>query len=300
MNTTNDSSTTKAGIVTVAGFPNAGKSSLLNRLIGETLAITSPKAQTTRQRIAGIRSSDNVQMIILDTPGLLEPKDSLQTSMRQAAVVALRDADVILHVADATQKAPPALATAANLTITPRAPVLLVFNKIDLLNHDQRQLLANEHPDALLCSALSGEGLPELVKQITVLLPTSPYLYPEDELSTQPLRFFCAECVRQAALEQLGEEVPHALACEIEEFREGSSPLYIRAVLYVERESQKRIVIGANGQQIKKLGKAARTSIEGFLGQQVYLDLWVKVYPNWRRSRAAVTRFGYGDPARKS
>ena len=161
---------------------------------------------------------------------------------------------------------------------------------------ETRERLLSWHPNAVLISATSGEGVDALVTRITSRLPESPYLYPEDELSTQPVRFFCAELVRETALEQLGDELPHALACEIEEYRENSSPLYIRAVLHVERDSQKRIVIGANGQQIKKLGKAAREKIEHLVGQPVYLDLWVKVLANWRKNPGAVRRLGYGDP----
>ncbi|WP_337170735.1 GTPase Era [Gemmatimonas aurantiaca] len=287
---------TRAGIVTVAGFPNAGKSSLLNRLVGESLAITSSKAQSTRHRVVGIRTADNAQMVILDTPGLLEPRDTLHSAMRNAALAAVRDADVLVHVVDATRAIPTSFAEAAQLDQAPRASVLLALNKADLLDAERRDALRVLHPQAVFCSAVTGEGIEALVQAIAERLPESPYLYPDDELSTQPTRFFCAEFVRETALEQLGDELPHALACEIEEFREGSSPLYIRAVLHVERDSQKRIVIGANGQQIKKLGRVAREKIERFLGQSVYLDLWVKVLPNWRRNRAAVMRLGYGDP----
>lgn len=291
---------TRAGFVTVAGFPNAGKSSLLNRLVGESLAITSSKAQSTRHRVVGIRTADQAQMVILDTPGLLEPKDTLHSAMRNAALAAVRDADVLVHVVDATRAIPESFAEAAQLEQAPRAYVLLALNKADLLDTAQRESLMARFPAAVLCSATTGAGVDELVQAIAARLPVSPYLYPDDEISTQPTRFFCAEFVRETALEQLGDELPHALACEIEEFREGSSPLYIRAVLHVERDSQKRIVIGANGQQIKKLGKVAREKIERFLGQPVYLDLWVKVLPNWRRNRAAVMRLGYGDPNQRS
>jgi GTP-binding protein Era len=287
---------TKAGIVTVAGFPNAGKSTLLNRLVGEKLAITSSKAQSTRHRVVGIRSEDDAQMIILDTPGLLEPRDTLHSAMRNAALAAVRDADVIVHVVDATRQRLVEFTDAAGLSKPPVAPVIVALNKSDLLDDVTRSRLVGEHPDALLISASTSVGIDALVTAITGRLPTSPYLYPDDEVSTQPVRFFCAEFVRETALEQLGDELPHALACEIEEFREGSTPLYIRAVLYVERDSQKRIVIGANGQQIKKLGKVAREKIERFVGQSIYLDLWVKVLPNWRRNRSAVLRLGYGDP----
>ncbi|MDQ8159767.1 MAG: GTPase Era [Gemmatimonadota bacterium] len=287
---------TRAGIVTVAGFPNAGKSTLLNRLVGEKLAITSSKAQSTRHRILGLRSEGDTQMVVLDTPGLLEPKDTLHSAMRNAALAAVRDADVLVHVVDATATIPEDFASAAGLERAPRAPVLLALNKIDLIDEPRKFALLGHYPDAVLLSAFTGDGMDRLVDAITRRLPESPFLYPADELSTQPVKFFCAEFVRETALEQLGDELPHALACEIEEFREGSSPLYIRAVLHVERESQKRIVIGANGQQIKKLGRVAREKIERFVGQPVYLDLWVKVLPNWRRNRNAVLRLGYGEP----
>lgn len=287
---------TRAGIVTVAGFPNAGKSTLLNRLVGEKLAITSSKPQSTRHRIVGLRTEGEAQMVILDTPGLLEPKDTLHSAMRNAALTAVRDADVLVHVVDATGRVPESFQSAAQLEHAPRARIVLALNKADLLTPGQREDLASRYPDAVFIAAATGEGIESLVAAVTTHLPVSPYLYPDDDISTQPVRFFCAEFVRETALEQLGDELPHALACEIDEFREGSSPLYIRAVLHVERESQKRIVIGANGQQIKKLGKTAREKIERFVGQPVYLDLWVKVLPNWRKNRSAVLRLGYGDP----
>ena len=286
---------TRAGIVTFAGFPNAGKSTLLNRLVGEKLAITSSKAQSTRQRIVGIRTQDETQMVLLDTPGLLEPKDSLHSAMRHTALAAVRDADVIVHVVDGTVRYVP-FQEAAGLESPPRAPVIVAINKIDLLDIERRAAASAKAPEAILISASSGKNVDLLVTAITSLLPQSPYLYPEDEISTQPERLFVAEFVRETALEQLGDEIPHALACEIEEFREGSSPLYIRAVLHVERDSQKRIVIGANGQQIKKIGKVAREKIERFVRQPVYLDLWVKVLPNWRRNENAIRRLGYGNP----
>ncbi|MEI6741274.1 MAG: GTPase Era [Gemmatimonadaceae bacterium] len=290
----------RAGIVTVAGFPNAGKSTLLNRLVGERLAITSPKAQSTRHRIVGIRSDDSAQMVVLDTPGLLDPRDTLHQAMRAAALSAVRDADVLIHVVDATATIPESLQQAAALERPPRAPIVLALNKADLLTDDARATLQQQQPDALLMSAASGEGIDALVAAVTAKLPDSPFLYPADELSTQPVRFFCAELVRETALEQLGDELPHALACAIEEYREGKTPLYIRAVLYVERDSQKAIVIGAGGQQIKKLGRVARAKIEQLVGEAVYLDLWVKVLPNWRKNAHAVRRLGYGDPPPRS
>jgi len=287
--------TTRAGFVTVAGLPNAGKSTLLNRLIGEKLAITSPKAQSTRHRVVGLRTENDTQMVILDTPGLLEPRDTLHTAMQQAALSAVRDADVIVHVVDAANTFPTDFQRAARLPQPPTAPVILALNKADLLDDAAHTRLRAEFPHAVFISAATGVGIDALVSTITNHLPVSPYLYPADELSTQPVRFFCAELVRETALEQLGDELPHALACVIEEFRENASPLYIRAVLHVERDSQKQIVIGANGQQIKKLGKAARAKIERMVGKPVYLDLWVKVLANWRKNPQAVRRLGYGD-----
>lgn len=289
---------TRAGFVTFLGLPNAGKSSLLNRIVGEKLAITSPKPQSTRHRVVGIRTTDDTQMVIFDTPGLLEPRDSLHSAMRNASVAAVRDADVLVYVADASRKG--SLEVPWNLVDIPAnarpASVLTVLNKVDLLGADELANLAAAYPTALPVSAETGTGIDELVTAVTSLLPESPYLYPDDEISTMPVRFFCAEFVRETAFEQLGDELPHALACEIEEFREGSSPLYIRAVLHVERDSQKRIVIGSNGQQIKQLGRGAREKIEQFVGQPVYLDLWVKVLPGWRKKRSAVQRLGYGNP----
>jgi GTP-binding protein Era len=289
---------TRAGIVTVVGKPNAGKSTLLNRLVGQHLAITSPKPQSTRDRIVGMRTEQGVQMVILDTPGLLKPRDQLHRAMVGAALAALREADVIVYVVDASRDPViPPLAEVAGLNAAPKAPVLLALNKGDLVNEVGRRELERAHPGAVVLSARTGHGLPQLLDAVAALLPEGPFLYPEDDLSTQHLRFFAREAVREAALEQLDEEVPHALACEIEEFRESSAPVYIRAVLHVERDSQKRILIGSGGQRIKAIGTMARRRIEALVGSAVYLDLWVKVLPNWRRNPAALARLGYPLPS---
>jgi GTPase len=284
---------TRAGIVTVAGKPNAGKSTLLNRIIGQKLAIVSPKPQSTRDRIVGIHSAGDVQMVVLDTPGLLHPKYALQRAMRATALEALRDADVIVHVVDATERPFESLHAAAALSSPPKAPIITALNKADLLSAAARNALAASMPDAQLISAATGEGVPELLTLATRHLPESPFLYPENEVSTQTLRFFAAELVRETALEQLGDEVPYSVACEIDEFREDRKPVYIRAVLHVERDSQKRILIGAKGQRIKSIGQAAREKVEALLEESVYLDLWVKVLPNWRKNANALARFGY-------
>ena len=290
---------TRSGIVTVVGKPNAGKSTLLNRIIGQKLSITSPKPQTTRDRVVGIHSTDAAQLVIFDTPGLLNPRYALQSAMRGAALQALRDADVVLYLADATDGVPPSLEEAAELPGPPRAPVLLVLNKVDLLDADARARLAEALPDAHLISAVGGEGVDELLAAATARLPESPFLYDPEDVSTQSLRFFASELVRETALEQLEDEVPYSVACEIEEFREDRSPVYIRAVLHVERESQKRILIGAKGTRIREIGQAARAKVEALLETPVYLDLWVKVLPNWRRDQRALRRLGYHLPTER-
>lgn len=281
---------TRAGIVTVAGRPNAGKSTLLNRIIGQKLAIVSAKPQSTRDRVVGIHSTADTQMVILDTPGLLDPAYELQRAMRLAALRALRDADVIIHLVDATRGAAIPLTVEAGLESAPTGKVVIALNKADLLKERDRAALTRV---GSLISAQTGEGIPELLTRVAALLPESPFLYPEDDVSTQSMRFFVAELVRETALEQLGDEVPYSVACEIEEYREGSTPLYIRAVLYVERESQKRIIIGAKGARIRAIGQAARAKIERLVDSAVYLDLWVKVLANWRKSPSALARFGY-------
>lgn len=288
---------TRSGFVAVVGVPNVGKSTLLNRLVGQKLAITSPKAQSTRDRVTGILTRDDTQMVFVDTPGLLEPTVALQQVMRATALHALRDADVILHLVDATENKPATLAELASLSVPPRAPVLTARTKSDLLpetTREQLRLAASSHETVI--SAVTGEGIDALLTRLRELLPEGPFLYPEDDVSTQHLRFFAAELVRETTLEQLDEEVPHAIACVVEEFREDRNPVYIRAVVYVERDSQKRIVIGHEGARIREIGRAARLKIESLVSAPVYLDLWVKVLPNWRRDQAALRRLGYSLP----
>jgi GTP-binding protein Era len=288
-----DSPMSRAGIVTVVGKPNAGKSTLLNRIVGEKLAIVSDKPQSTRDRVVGLRTTGDSQMVVLDTPGLLNPRYELHRAMRATALRALGDADIIVYLADATERTPPPLQEAAELTSPPRAPVILALNKVDAIRAVERDELREALPEARFISALTGEGVEALLTDLGHALPESPFLYPEDEISTASVRFFVAELVRETALEQLDEEVPYSLACVVEEFRENSAPIYIRTVLYVERESQKRILIGSGGQRIRDIGRAARAKVEAFVGASVYLDLWVKVLPNWRKSDSALRRFGY-------
>jgi GTP-binding protein Era len=290
----------KAGFVTIVGRPNAGKSTLLNRLVGERLAIVSPKPQSTRDRVVGILSDDTTQIIFLDTPGLLEPRYALHKSMKYAAQQAIADADVIVHLQDATEATRDDLVALADLPRLPKAPIINVRTKTDLLTAARRDGLALEEPDALRLSSTSGHGVDELLARIRAALPEHPFLYDPEDVSTQQLRFFVSEFLRETALEQLDDEVPYGIAVAIDEFRENDDPVYIRAVLYVERDSQKRIVIGAGGSRIKELGKAARAKIEPLVGKRVFLDLWVKELHNWRRDAAALQRLGYRMPEESS
>ena len=297
------SSPTRAGYVAIVGRPNAGKSTLLNRLVGEKLAITSPKPQSTRDRVVGILTSGAAQLVFLDTPGLLAPRYALHRSMQAAARDALRDADVVIHVVDAAGDVSAAsldLSAAASLTAPIRAPVIRVANKADALPPDDRARLATQLAPVLWISAQNGDGIPELIDHVTAALPVGPFLYPDDEVSTHPVRYFVAELIRETALESLEDEVPYALACEIDEFREARRPMYIRATLYVERDSQRGILIGARGTRLRDIGRTSRRKIEAFVGASVYLDLWVKVMHNWRRDARALRRFGYNLPSTTS
>ncbi len=288
-------STTRAGHVALVGKPNAGKSTLLNRLLGLKLAITSPKPQSTRVSAVGIVSSDTYQMVLLDTPGLLDPSYTLQRSMLASAIASLRDADVAVYVHDATAGPPAPLDT----LLPPGTPLphnrLIWANKADLLNPGNRAALEAQ-PNVIVGSAETGDGIEELLARVAASLPPSPFLYPADELSTQPVRFFAAEAIRESALAILHEEVPYGIFVDIEEFRENKSPIYIRAVLYVERDSQKGIVLGAKGRTIREIGTAARTLIERLVESPVYLDLWVKVMPDWRKDAVALRKFGFHVP----
>lgn len=286
----------RAGFVTIVGRPNAGKSTLLNRLVGERLAIVSPKPQSTRDRVVGILSDDTTQIILLDTPGLLEPRYTLHKAMQHAAQQAIADADVIVYLVDASEDLPGDLVELAQLARAPQAPVLLVLNKVDRLDGQRRAELAGRYPDALFLAGGQGEGVEVLLGAVRALLPVSPFLYDAEDVSTQHLRFFVGEFLREVVLEQLDDEVPYGIAVEIEEFREGRDPVYIRAVMHVERESLKRIVIGEGGSRIKAIGQAARSRIEPLVGSKIFLDLWVKVLPNWRRNAAALARLGYRLP----
>lgn len=281
---------TRCGTIVLAGRPNVGKSTLLNALVGEHLAIVSPKPQSTRLPVVGLLTKDDTQYIFTDSPGLLEPEYRLHEVMRATALRAIDDAEVIAYLHPLAEHPAPPLATIAGLTRTPRSPIVTVYTKSDVVRPSDRPTV---RPSEVFVSAVTGEGIDAFLATIARELPASPFHYDPDELATQPMRFFAAEFIREAAFEQLHEELPYSVACEIDEFREGSEPVYIRAVLYVERESQKGIVIGEGGRTIKALGAAARAKIEALLGQRVFLDLHVKVLPKWRRDEPSLKRLGY-------
>ncbi len=282
---------TRCGVVALAGKPNVGKSTLLNALVGEHLAIVSPKPQSTRLPVIGLLTRADTQFIFTDSPGLLEPEYKLHEAMRAAALRAIADAEVIAYLHPLAAYPAPELASVARLEKPPRAPVMTVYTKADLVPPSDRPTV---RPSDRVVSAVQGEGLDALLDVLRDQLPESPFHYDPDAMATQPMRFFAAEFVREAAFELLHEELPYSVAVEIDEFREGQEPVYIRAVVYVERASQKGIVIGERGRTIKAIGQTARGKIEALLGARVFLELHAKVLPKWRRQSASLKRLGYG------
>jgi GTP-binding protein Era len=280
----------RSGHVALAGAPNVGKSSLLNALIGQHLAIVSPRAQATRLPVVGLLTEGDTQFIFHDLPGLLEPSYLMQALMRHLALDALQRVDVVLHLHPALDAPAPPLERVARLDAPIPAPVLTVYTKGDLLSEIRRQALG---PDAIVVAAERREGFDRLLARVRERLPEAEFEFDPADIGTQPVRFFVVEYLREAAFELLEDELPYGFTAEVEEFREAEQPVYIRVTLFVERESQKRIVIGAGGQTIKAIGALARRRIEALIGEPVYLDCWVKVLPHWRKSATALTRFGF-------
>ncbi|MFI5234677.1 MAG: GTPase Era [Gemmatimonadales bacterium] len=286
---------TRCGHIALAGRPNVGKSSLLNALIGEHLAIVSPKAQATRLPVTGLRTEGETQFVFHDLPGLLDPEYLLHQRMRESALDAIARADLILHLHPALEAPAPDFTAVAGLPAPPKAPVITLYTKGDLLDADAQRVL--EGTGAAVTSAENPATLDALLARLAPLLPEAPFAFPADELGTQPMRFFVVEYLREAAFELLEEELPYAFTAEVEEFREERDPVYIRASLYVESESQKGIVIGRQGRILKAIGTHARQRLEALLGRKIYLDCWVKVLPKWRRSTELLTRFGFPPPS---
>lgn len=278
--------TIRTGHVALAGAPNAGKSTLLNALVGNHLAIVSPKAQSTRLPVVGLHSDATTQYILHDLPGLLDPQYALHARMRAAAIATLRKVDVIVHLHPAPQAPASDFWRLTGLEQPLPVPVITLYTKADLG--------AAEVPaGGLMVAAESGAGLPALLAAVREHLPERPFEFDPEDIGTQPLRFFVTEYLREAAFLHLEDELPYAVAAEVEEFREHTQPVYIRVTLLVERDSQKGIVIGKGGRTLKALGQHARKRLEALLGQPVYLDVWVKVLPNWRRNEGALDRLGF-------
>ena len=292
---------TRAGTVALVGLPNAGKSSLLNQLLGSKLSIVTPFAQTTRERVIGIDTRDGVQMVFIDTPGIVRPAYLLHRSLIELVEETIADADVVVLVTDAS-RAPPELEAdvVAGLRRVPDR-VTVAVNKADLAA--ETQLSAHTawaertlRAPAVVVSAETGLGIEGLRKRIAERLPESPFLYPEDDMSSQPVRFFAAELVRETVFEQYSEEIPYSVAVRIEDFQEAADPVRIRAIIYVERESQKGILIGKGGAALRELGTRARLKIEEFIGARIFLELWVKVLPKWRKNPLELRRLGFPVP----
>mgnify|MGYP006181290431 CR=1 FL=1 len=293
----------RTGYVALVGRPNAGKSTLLNQMLGEHLSIVTPKAQTTWQRVTGVLTEGSDQIVFLDTPGLLEAKDLLQRSMLGAALEALAEADLVLLVVDTTA-APTKRDERRILTALEeaRAPRIVALNKVDVAPEAaivewQSWIEQHVNAPAFRISAETGEGTDELLHELREGLPEHPFLYPEDEIASDPVRFFVSELVRETIFEQFRQEIPYSVFCQVEEFREAEDPAYIQMNVFVERKSQKGMMIGKQGAAIRALGEVSRAKIETFLGRRVYLDLWVKPLKAWRKNRAYLNQLGFRLPA---
>jgi GTP-binding protein Era len=287
----------KVGFVNIFGLPNAGKSTLLNLLMGEKLAIVSPKVQTTRHRIKGILTTDDYQLIFSDTPGIIEPKYKLQERMMQVVKNSLEDADLALLIVDmqGDWKESDKIFSALNLKV----PAIVVVNKVDLASAEKIQKAIKFFESKPYCkklitfSALKGTNHPQLLATIVELLPEGEKFYTEDEISDLSTRFFVAEIIREKIYFLFEEEIPYQTTVIVQEFKEKSTLVKIRAEIIVQRESQKAIILGEGGKMIKKLGTMAREEIEKFVGQKIFLELFVKVRERWRDNEMYLKEYGY-------
>ena len=288
----------KSGFVNIIGNPNVGKSTLMNALVGERLSIITSKAQTTRHRIMGIVNSDDFQIVYSDTPGVLKPSYKLQESMMKFVMSALEDADVILYITD-THETPNKHEEFLETLRKQKAPIVLVINKVDLTNQPALEEMVdvwkNLLPAASIipASALHGFNLDTILNAILANLPEGPEYFDKETLTDRTLRFFTSEIIREKVFTTYQKEIPYSVEVDIEEYVESDKIDRIRALLYVTRESQKAIIIGHQGKSLKKVGTEARIEMEKFLGKKVFLELFVKVDPNWRNDENKLKRFGY-------
>ncbi|RMD90678.1 MAG: GTPase Era [Calditrichaeota bacterium] len=290
----------KSGYVAIVGQPNVGKSTLINNFVNYKVAAVTPKPQTTRHQIRGILNGENYQIIFLDTPGLIHPKYKLHEAMIKAAHRALQDADVILFMVEAASTPDPEDVNLLEEILKTNTNFILVINKIDKISKGKILPLIDyyrryEQIKAFVpISALHADGLENLKKEILNLLPEQPPFYPPDLITDHPERFLVSEIIREKIFQKYGEEIPYATTVEIEEFKEHPGDKdYIRAVIYVEKEGQKGIIIGKKGTALKEVGRLAREEIEFLLGRPVYLELWVKVKEKWRQNEKLLREFGY-------
>lgn len=288
----------KAGFVNIVGNPNVGKSTLMNQLVGERISIATFKAQTTRHRIMGIVNTDDMQIVFSDTPGVLKPNYKLQESMLAFSESALKDADVLLYVTDVienSEKNMDFLEKVKKMTI----PVLLIINKIDLSNQQKLSELVDKwhhllpNSEILPLSASNKFGIDLLLNKIKELLPDSPPYFDKDQLTDKPARFFVSEIIREKILLYYDKEIPYSVEVSVESFKESDERIDIHAVIYVERESQKGIIIGHQGVALKKVGMESRKALERFFGKKIYLETFVKVDKDWRSSQKELNNFGY-------
>ncbi len=292
----------KSGFIAVIGRPNVGKSTLINSLIGQKIAIMSDKPQTTRNRILCILTRPEAQIVFLDTPGIHKPKHKLGEYMVKAAEGTLKEVDAIFFVVDATEKMGPGEYYILERLQATAKPVILVVNKLDLIEKEQMLPIISHYTDkypfvgVVPISAKEETNLDALIEEVEKYLPEGPQYYPEDMVTDQPERLIVAELVREKALQLTRDEVPHAIAVDVDEMKaRDNGDTYIRVTIYVERDSQKGILIGAKGSMLKEIGKLARADIEMLLGTRVFLDLWVKVKKDWRDRDSVLRGFGFGN-----
>lgn len=290
----------KAGFVNIVGNPNVGKSTLMNRLVGEKISIITSKSQTTRHRIKGIVNTDEYQIVFSDTPGVVKPSYKMQEYMLEFSKSALIDADIILYVTDVVENIEKNMDFVEKVSKS-KVPVLLVLNKIDLTNQEKLEALYDKWKELIPraeifpMSAKENFNVDNLYKRIVELLPEGEAYFPKDDLTDLPARFFVNEIIREKILKNYDKEIPYSVEVEVEEFKEEDKRINIMAVIYVERTSQKGIIIGNQGEALKKVGTEARLDIEAFFGKKVFLNLYVKILKDWRNKDSELKNFGYAN-----